>query len=273
MRKLVVNLPVIFADLGYAHWIFRGKTRAASVMSPFRPAVLALVIAAHAYAATSAPVLLTGSELRTLCTIDASTLQICVGYIAGISDELEVMVKETARTPALGLGSAVTLMAPCPGKQMSELIASTLKELNARPNALNDSAIPAVESALHPRLGCGSHPPEERFITLFADGARLKGFCIGSDRNERLQCEGYIRAVADTALRLLNSAQMRSLTRTPEFKSCTPTWQTPDQAVDATIVYLNAHPEQGKAPASTLIEAALSPPSCPLTSASPASPR
>jgi hypothetical protein len=27
-RRLVVTLPLILAYLGYAHWIFRGKTRA-----------------------------------------------------------------------------------------------------------------------------------------------------------------------------------------------------------------------------------------------------
>ena len=174
-------------------------------MSPFRPAVLTLAITAHAYSGTPAPVLLTGNELKALCTIDTATMQICAGYVAGVSDEMEL----TAQGAAQIIGAdAAALMAPCPGKQLAELITSTLKELDARPQALSNPALTAVNLALHPPLGCGSPPhpssSEEHFITLFADGARLKGFCNGSDRNDRLQCEGYIRAVADWALRILN---------------------------------------------------------------------
>jgi hypothetical protein len=224
-----------------------------SAMSPFRAAVLALAVATRAYADTPVPVPLTGSELKALCTIDTSTMQICAGYIAGVSDDLEITSQGASRTTG---AAAAALVAPCPGKQMAELVASTLKELNAR--ALSDPALTAVQLALHPPLGCdGSHPPSSDII-LFADAASLKGFCTGSDRNLRLQCEGYIRAIADVLLRNLNHPTARA------FKSCTPTWQTPDQAVSATIVYLNAHPENGKAPASTLIAAALLPPSCPL---------
>jgi hypothetical protein len=212
-------------------------------MSLFRSAVLSIAITVPVYAGTLTPVPLTGNELKALCTIDASTMQICGGYVAGYSDELESTSQGVARTVG---ADAAALMAPCPGKQLAELVASTLKELNARPQALSDPALTAVQFALHPLLGCdGSHPSssDERYITLFADGDRLNGFCIGSDRNDRLQCEGYIRAVADATLRLLNNATIRS------FKSCAPTWQTPDQAVSATIVYLNAHPEHGKVPA------------------------
>jgi Rap1a immunity proteins len=222
-------------------------------MSPFHPGVLlALVITAHAYAGTSVPVPLTKSELKALCTIDASTLQICSGYVAGVSDELETTSKEAART--LGLPEAAAL-APCPGKQMAELVISLLAELNASPNGLSDPALAAVEDTLHLPFGChGSQPSSS--ITLFADGARLKAFCTGSNRNERLQCEGYIRAVADATLRVLNSPKVRLL------KNCMPAWQTPDQAVSASIVYLNAHPEHEKVPAPTLVQAALLPPSC-----------
>jgi hypothetical protein len=232
-------------------------------MSSFQHAILALSITtAHAYAGTPAPFALTGSELKALCTVDASTLQICVGYVAGVSDELE--------STSQGLDAATAaLVAPCPGKQMAELVASTLKELNARPGALTDPALSAVQFALHPPLGCDDAHPSKSKMSYFADGARLNGFCIGSDRNERLQCEGYIRAVADATLRVLKDPRVRSL------KSCTPTWQTPDQAISATIVYLNAHPEHGKVPAPTLIQAALLPPACLLApvSTSPASPQ
>jgi hypothetical protein len=233
-------------------------------MSSFRPAVLALAITAHAYAGTPAPVPLTGSELKALCTIDTATMQICAGYVAGVSDEMELDAQGAAQMMG---ANAAALMAPCPGKQMAELITSTLKELDARPQALSNPALTAVHFALHPPLGCGSpHPSssEEHFITLFADGARLKGFCNGSDRNDRLQCEGYIRAVADATLLLLSDAK----SKVPS--SCTPTWQTPDQAVSATIVYLNGHPEHGKVPAPTLIHTALLPPSCPLAPVSTA---
>jgi hypothetical protein len=66
----------------------------------------------------------------------------------------------------------------------------------------------------------------------------------------RLQCEGYVRAVEDAILPLFN-------------QQCKATWRTSDEAVAATVVYLNAHPELSRAPASTLIEAALLSPSCP----------
>lgn len=232
-------------------------------MSPFRPAVLALAVAAHAYAGTPAPVPLTGSELKALCTIDTSTMQICVGYVAGVSDDLEMTSQET--TSIIG-ADAAALIAPCPGKQMAELVASTLKELDALPNALNDPALKAVRFALHPPLGCDSShpsPSEERSITLFADGARLKEFCTGSDRNLRLECEGYIRAIADQLLMVLNRARVQG---------CAPTWHTPDQAISAGIRYLNAHREHGAQPASTLIWLALSSPSCPLDPRSPKPP-
>ncbi len=224
-------------------------------MASFGGAVLALAITAHAYAGTPAPVPLTGSELKALCTIDTATMQICAGYVAGVSDEMELDAQGGAKMGA----NAAALMAPCPGKQMAKLITSTLKELNTRPQALSNPALTAVQFALHPPLGCGSpSSSEEHFITLFAVGARLKGFCSGSDHNYRLQCEGYIRAVADATLLLLNKAKGKV------GPNCAPTWQTPDQAVGATIVYLNAHPEHGKVPAPTLIHAALLPPSCPL---------
>jgi Rap1a immunity proteins len=235
-------------------------------MRPFRPAVLALAIAAHTYAGTSAPVPLTGSELKALCTIDTSTMQICAGYVAGVSDEMEVDAQGT--TQVMG-ANAAALMAPCPGKQMAELITSTLKELDTRPQALSNPALTAVQFALHPPLGCGSpHPSSSEEHTLFVVGSRLKGFCNGSDRNYRLQCEGYIRAVADATLLLLNKAKGKV------GPNCAPTWQTPDQAVGATIVYLNAHPEHENVPAPTLIDAALLPPSCPLAPVvTPGSPR
>lgn len=236
-------------------------------MWAFCPIILAVAIIGHAYGAgTPAPVPLTGNELKALCTIDTSTMQICAGYVAGISDEMEITALGAARMKG---ADAAALMAPCPGKQMAELIASTVRELDARPQALNDPAPTTVQFALHPPLGCGRSGPSSPEARVFADGARLKGFCIGSDRNDRLQCEGYIRAVADATLLLLNNATVRS------FKSCAPTWQTPDQAVSATIVYLNAHPEHGKVPAPTLIRAALLPPACPVApvSTSPASPR
>jgi hypothetical protein len=235
-----------------------------TAMSLFRSAILALAMAAPADADTPAPIPLTGSELKALCTIDISTMQICAGYVAGVSDELEITSHEAARIVGAG---AAAMLAPCAGKQMAELVASTLKELDTRP--LSDPALTAVQFALHPPLGCdGSHPSSSDII-LFADGARLMGFCTGSDRNLRLQCEGYIRAVADELLKVLNDARARS------FKGCVPTWQTPDQAESATIVYLNAHPEHGKAPAPTLIGAALLSPSCPLAPVSrpPASAR
>jgi len=231
-----------------------------SAMSAFRLTVLALAITAHAAAAsTPAPMLLTGSELKALCTIDSSTMHICAGYVAGVSDDLEITSQEAART--LGTAGAAFL-APCPGKQMAELVASTLKELEARPPT--DPALTTVQFALVQPLGCDrSHPSTD--IVLFADGDRLKGFCTGSDRDLRLQCEGYIRGVADSLLKVLSQPTAQA------FKSCAPTWQTPDQAASATIVYLNAHPEHGKVPAPTLISAALLSPSCPLApiSASP----
>lgn len=192
-------------------------------MRPFRHAVLALAITAHAYAGTSAPVPLTGSELKALCTIDTSTMQICAGYVAGVSDDMEVDAQGTTGA------NAAALMAPCPGKQMAELITSTLKELDTRPQALSSPALTAVQFALHPTLGCGSpHPSSSEEHTLFAVGARLKGFCNGSDRNYRLQCEGYIRAVGDATLLLLNKAKGKV------GPNCAPTWQTPNQAVGAT---------------------------------------
>lgn len=225
-------------------------------MSPFRPAVLALAVATHAYAGTPAPVPLTGSEFKALCTIDTSTMQICAGYVAGVSDELEITSQTAAQTMGADAGA---LFAPCPGKQMPELVASTLKEIGSLPNAQNDPALKAVRFALHPPLGCdSSHPSssKERSITLFADGARLKGFCTGRDRNLRLQCEGYIRAIADQLLMVLNDARVRSL------EGCAPTWRTPDEALSAGIRYLNAHPEHGAQPGSMLIRLALLPPSC-----------
>jgi hypothetical protein len=151
---------------------------------------------------------------------------------------------------------------------MAELATSLLTELYGSPNSSDAPALPLVEHILHLPYGChGSHPSSS--ITLFADGARLKETCTGSDRNDRLQCEGYIRAVTDAMLRLFNNPKVQLL------KNCTPTWETPDQAVSASIVYLNAHPEHGKAPAPTLISAALMPPSCLLAPkvTSPASPK
>jgi hypothetical protein len=237
-------------------------------MSLFRSVVLALVITAPAYAGTLAPVPLTGNELKALCTIDVSTMQICVGYVAGVSDDLEITSQSAVQTMGADAGA---LFAPCPGKQMAELVASTLKELDGLPKAaLNDPALMAVRFALHPLpLGCGDSGPSSPEASIFADCDRLKLFCTGNDRNERLQCQGYIRAVADAMLRVLNDARVRL------SKSCTPTWQTPDQAVGATIVYLNAHPEHGKVSAPTLIQAALLPPACPLAPVStpPASSR
>jgi hypothetical protein len=219
-------------------------------MSPFRLAVLAFAISGRVHAGSPTPTLLTGGELEALCTINMSTTQICAGYIAGSSDELESVSQ--------GLGEpAAALAAPCPGRQLAELVASTVKELSGRPNAKSDPALTAVQSALHPPLGCDPHPSTSE-ASYFADGARLWGFCTGNDRNERLQCEGYIRAVADATLRLLEHPRARS------FKSCRPTWQAPDQAVSATIAYLKAHPEHAQVPAPTVIHAALVPSSCPL---------
>lgn len=234
-------------------------------MSPFHPAVLALVITATAYASTTpTPIPLTGSDLKTLCTVNPSTMQICAGYFAGASDELELTSLGAART--MGADTAA-LSAPCPGKQLPELTASALKELNAHPTALSGPALATAEGALHPPLGCdGSRPStsEANAISYFADGDQLKAFCTGSDPNERLQCEGYIRAITDELLRAFNDRLVR------ENKSCTPTWQTSDQAVSATIVYLNTHLEHGKVPAPTLIWAALLSPSCPLAPVSTA---
>jgi hypothetical protein len=212
-------------------------------------AVLAFAISPVAYAGTT-PDLLTGGELKALCTINVSTVQICAGYIAGSSDELE--------STAQGLdAAAAALVAPCPGKQLSELVVLTLKELST-PKALSDPAITAVQLALHLLLGCDPYPSTFE-ASYFANGVHLMRFCTGNDRNERLQCEGYIRAAADWTLRLLKDPRARS------FKACTPTWQTPDQAVSATIDYLKAHPEHvQQVPAPTLIHAALLPSSCPL---------
>jgi len=151
------------------------------------------------------------------------------------------------------------LMAPCPGMQLAEHVASTLNELDARPNGLRDAAVWAVRSALHPSLGCDGSVPSSGEARVFADGVRLKRFCTGDDRDERLQCEGYIRAVTDAMLIILDRPTVRKIA------ACTATWQTPDQAVSATIVYLNAHPDQEKSPAPSLINAALFSPSCPLS--------
>jgi hypothetical protein len=135
-------------------------------MSPFRYAVLALAITAPAYADAPAPVALTGGELGVLCTSNVSTIQKCFGYIAGVSDELEITAKGAGQT----LGADAAALAPCPGKQMAELVTSTLAELNAGPDALSAPALTAVELALHLPLGChGSHPSSS--TTLFADGA------------------------------------------------------------------------------------------------------
>src|SRR5262249_2541491 len=131
------------------------------------------------------------------------------------------------------------------------------------PSALSAPALATVRLALHPPLGCGHSRPassEPNSIGYFANGARLREFCAGSDRNKRLECEGYIRAVTDGLLTTLTDLLPR-----PLLNICAPTWQTPDQAVSATIVFLNGHPEQGETtPAPTLIAAALVPPSCPL---------
>jgi hypothetical protein len=226
-------------------------------MSPFHPAALALAIITTAYASTPAPVPLTGGELKALCTTNLTTIQRCAGYVAGVSDEMELIAKGAARLP--GGAGFIALAAPCPGKQLAEQVAATLKELNTSPNALRDTAFWAVQSALHPPLGCDGSGPSSPEISVFADGGRLKQFCTGDDRNERLQCDGYIRAVTDEMLIVLKRPAVRN------FASCTPTWQTSDQAVSATIVYLNAHAEQEKSPAPNLIEAALFSPSCPLS--------
>jgi hypothetical protein len=115
-------------------------------MSPFRLAVLASAISGHVYAGAPTPTLLTGGELKALCTVNVSTMQICAGYVAGSSDELQ--------STAQGLDAvAAALVAPCPGKQLAELVAATLKELSA-PKALTDAALTAVQLALHPLLGC-----------------------------------------------------------------------------------------------------------------------
>ena len=166
-------------------------------MSPLCLGVaLALVITVRAHGGVPAP--LTRGELKALCTIDASATQTCVGYIAGVSDELSTTVWH------LGDAKATALVAPCPGNQMAELLISLLTDLDAGPNSsLSDPALPTVQFILHPPLGCRGSRPALPSITVFADGARLKAFCTGSDRDERLQCEGYIRAVADMTLRVL----------------------------------------------------------------------
>jgi hypothetical protein len=221
---------------------------------------VALIVSFAVYAADSAPVALLGNELKALCTIDHSTAQKCAGYIAGVADELMILVRDTGKlpgkNPAFPNSNCIRKTSAIP---LVELVALTLGVLDAEPKNLTEPAFAVAEDTFIHR--CGQAKSAQTAITsvnVFADGSRLKVMCASSSADDRLQCVGYIRAVADNTLILIKNPKVKVL------GDCAPVWRTPEQAVDLTIRYLDAHPKSLPQAAPTVIRAALLPPSCPI---------